>query len=471
MSKPARLKELPLAILFALVCLSTSHAQVPSRPSALPTPVASPTTEAPISKISPLTQAETIPTPLSLDEALRLANAQASTFQTAVINERLAAEDVRQARTAFLPRVSTPLSYIYTSPALGLPPGEPRAPSFITADAIGVTDALVNVAGDFDVAGRLRATLARSRALLLAAHAGTEAARRALAQAVIETYYGLALASAQRRAAEENLAAAEEFEKITSLLLSGGEVAAVDLTRAQLQTLTRRDELQRAQASEAVAAGALRVFVGYEFSRPMNTTDLALAIPVDSEYQQFRAEDVSRRPEFVQLEQEARAAEQEIKIARADRLPSLSYSINGGFDTDSIKAPRLKEHTGVSAAITLSIPIFDWGATRSRERQARLRADIAENERTLALRGFMQQFYAARAQVDSAVARIALAREGVTKGQNNAAASIARYRAGEAPIVEVTDAQTTLVEQRNALYQAIFDYQTALARLKQAAGR
>lgn len=451
MSKPAGLKQFPLAVLFALVCLSTSYAQIPSQPT--PTPVAP------------------IPNPLLLDEALRLANAQASTFQTAAINERIAAEDVRQAQAAFLPRVTTPLSYLYTSPSKGLPPGEPRTPSFISADAVGVTDALVNVSGDFDIAGRLRASLARNRALLSAAHAGTEAAKRALAQAVIETYYGLALATAQRHAAEVNLAAAEEFENITSLLLSGGEVAPVDLTRAQLQTLTRRDELQRAQANEDVAAGALRVFVGYEFSRPINTTDLALAIPIDSEYRQFKAEDVSRRPEFVQLEQQAQAAQQDIRIARADRLPSLSYSINGGFDTDSVRAPRLRQHSGVSAEISLSIPIFDWGANRSRERQARLRADLAENERTLALRGFTQQFYAARAQVESAVARIALAREGVTKGENNVAASIARYRAGEAQIVEVTDAQTTLVEQRNALYQAIFDYQTSLARLKQATGR
>jgi hypothetical protein len=79
---------------------------------------------------------------------------------------------------------------------------------------------------------------------------------------VSEAYYGLALANAQLRAAEQNLAAAEEFEHITSLLLSGGEVAAVDLTRAQLQTLTRRDELEKARANEAVAAGSLRVLVG-----------------------------------------------------------------------------------------------------------------------------------------------------------------------------------------------------------------
>jgi outer membrane protein TolC len=353
---------------------------------------------------------------------------------------------------------------------LGLPPGEPRAPSFIANDAIGAYEAFVNVSGDFDVAGRLRATLAKNRALLAAANAGTDVARRALAQAVIETYYGLALADAQHRAAQGNLAAAEEFERITSLLLSGGEVAAVDLTRAQLQTLTRRDELERARANEEVAAGALRVFVGYEFSRPVNITDLALALPTTPEYQKYKAEDVSRRPEFTQLEQQLEAARQEIKIARADRLPSLSYSLNGGFNTDSVKAPRLKEHSGISAAISLNIPIFDWGSSRSREQQARLRVDVAENERTLALRGFTQQFYAARAQAASAEARINLSRQGVAKAQDNLAASIARYRAGEAQIVEVTDAQTTLVEQQTALYQALFDYQTALARLRQATG-
>jgi len=402
---------------------------------------------------------------------LRLANAQASTFQTAILNERIAQEDVRQAQVAFLPKVSTPLGYIYTTPASGLPHGEPRAPSFVSSDGIGVYNAFVNLSGDFDIAGRLRATLAKNRALLAAAHAGTDIARRALAQAVIEAYYGLALANAQHRAAEANLSSAEEFERITSLLLSGGEVAPVDLTRAQLQTLTRRDELERARVNEEVAAGALRVFVGYDFTKPISTTDLALALPSDSEFQQFKSTDVSRRPEFIQLEQQLRAARQEIKIARADRLPSLSYSINGGFETDSLKGPRLKEHSGVSAAISLNFPLFDWGASRSRERQARLRVDIAENERTLALRGFTQQFYAALGQASSAAARIALAREGVIKAQDNLAASIARYRAGEAQIIEVTDAQTTLVEKRSALYQAIFDYQTALARLRQSTGQ
>src|SRR6266403_659488 len=409
--------------------------------------------------------------PLTLEESLRLANVQASIFQQAGLNEQIAAEDVKQAQAALLPKVGAPLSYIYTSPALGQPAGTPRAPSFIANNAISEYQAFVNVSGDFDIAGKLRASLARNRALLAAAHAGTDVARRALVQAVLEAYYGLALAIAQRLAAEGNLAAAEEFERITSLLLSGGEVPPVDLIRAHLQTIGRRDELARAQAHEEITAGVVRVLVGCDFTRPISTTDLALVLPNETELDQFNSGDVSRRPEFAQLEAQLGAARQDIRIVRADRLPSLSYSMNGGFDTDSLKGPRLKEHSGVSAALSLNIPIFDWGATRSKERQARLRVQLVENERTMALRGFTQQFFAARAQAASAAQRVRLAREGVLQAQDNLATSIARYRSGEAQIVEVTDAQTTLVAQRTALYQALFDYQTALGRLRQATGR
>ena len=38
-------------------------------------------------------------------------------------------------------------------------------------------------------------------------------------------------------------------------------------------------------------------------------------------------------------------------------------------------------------------------------------------------------------------------------------------------VTEVTDAQTTLAAQRLAFFQALFDYQIALARLRQAAGQ
>ena len=462
MNKGTRIGLLLLPFSFLFVLLTDAHGQVkPAQPK--PSPVASPQASSLVTNEGPSV--------LTLDDALRLANIQASAFQQATLQEQIAEEDLRQAKAAFLPSLSAPLSYIYTSPAHGLQPGEPRTPSFIAADAINQYQAYLQVSGDFDLSGKLRATLVRNRALLAAAHAGTEVARRALAQAVIEAYYGLSLAAAQRRAAEESLAAAEEFEKITALLLTGGEVASVDLTRAELQTIARRDELEKAQAAELVAGGSLRVLVGYDFTRPISAAELSLSIPVDADFLNADVADVTRRPEFMQFEWQLRAAQQDIKVARADRLPSFTYELLGGFDTDSMRGPALKEHTGISAAVSLNIPIFDWGIRKSKERQARLNLQVAENERTIALRGFTQQFYSAKAEAASAAARVRLARDGITKAESNLRASIARYRAGEAQIVEVTDAQTTLVAQRTAYYQALFDYQIALGRLRLATGK
>jgi outer membrane protein TolC len=279
------------------------------------------------------------------------------------------------------------------------------------------------------------------------------------------------LALAKRGAAEQNLASAEEFERITSLLLSGGEVAPVDLSRARLQTITRRDELEQARANEVVAGDALRVFVGYDFATPIATIDLLMAMPDGGDIDRFTAEAIQKRPEIAQFEAERRAAEQDIKLARTERRPQVTYTLSGGFDTDSLRSARLREHAGYSATIGVSIPIFDWGASRSREQQAQLRAQVAESTRLAVMRGFAQQFYDARTQAVSALARIRLAGAGVMEAESNLRASIMRYRAGEAQVIEVTDAQNTLITERTAFYQAIFDYQTARARLMQATGQ
>jgi outer membrane protein TolC len=342
--------------------------------------------------------------------------------------------------------------------------------SFINANAITEYEALAGVTGELDVGGRLRATLRRNVALLEAARAGTEVARRALIQAVNEAYYGLSLASARRSSAALSLKAAEEFEHITQLLLDAGEVAEVDLRRARLQTATRRDESEQATALESAAADSLRVLVGYDFTTPIITTELVIVPPDVSEIDRFASSTIVQRPEFIQFEAQKRAAEQEVKVARRERLPQLSYSFNGGFDSDSLRSPALRMHTGVLAGVSVTIPLFDWGASHSRERQAKLRAQTAESQQKMALRSFNQQFYTARAQAVSAAARIRVLQASLADAELNVQTSIARYRAGEAPILEVTDSQTTLAAQRAALFQALFDYQIARARLAQASG-
>jgi outer membrane protein TolC len=146
-------------------------------------------------------------TPLTRDEAIQLALAQASAFQAAKLNESIAIADTHLAKTAFLPRFSSSSALIYNSPSSSpTSPGLPRSQSFLSADAITVYRGLITVSGDIDTSGRLRAVLKRSRALLEAAHAGSEAARRTLILETDLAYYGLALASAHHQRTKTSLA-------------------------------------------------------------------------------------------------------------------------------------------------------------------------------------------------------------------------------------------------------------------------
>lgn len=409
---------------------------------------------------------------LTLAEAVDSALKQASNFKAAQINEQIAAEEVNQAKASFYPKITAQPNLIYTSPSFAKPiDGAPRLPSFLGANAISEYQAVVNAAGEIDVSGRLKATLARNRLLLASAHSGSEIAKRDLIQAVGEAYFNLALASVKRRGATTNLQAADEFEANIKLQLDAGEIAPVDLVRARLQTSGRRDELEQARATEAVAADALRGLVGGDFSAPPATEDLLTQLPNAGEIDFYTQTAINNRPEFAQFEADRRAAELDVKIAKSERKPQITYSVSGGFISDSLRPNRVGNSTGIQANVGVSIPLFDFGAIRSRQTQAQLKIKQTENTRQLAERQFAQEFYTARTQAVSAASRIRQLGDSIKDAEMNLSASLARYRAGEAAIVEVTDAQNLLITQKQSLYQAIFDYQTARARLLRAIGK
>ena len=420
--------------------------------------------------------------PLTLAAAIELASRQASNFRASQIGEQIAAEDVRQAKAALLPRVAANPTLIYTSPSFSrtttvavtdgnITPLISRPPSFLGANAVREYQGVINAAGEIDVSGRLRATVKRNELLLQAAQAGSAVARRDLTTAVSDAYFNLALSTLLRRTAEMNLQTAREFENNVKLQLDAGEVAPVDLTRAKLQTANRLNELEQTRTNEAVNADALRVFVGYDFDAPIAAEDLLVQVPQIGEIADFTQAMIAARPEFAQFDAERQAALQDVKIAKAERKPQITYSINSGFISDSLRPSSIGASLGVQPTIGVTIPLFDRGASRSRQTQAELRARQSENNRLVAEKQFAGFFFSARTQAESAALRIRQIGDAIPLAEQNLRASLARYQAGEAAIVEVTDAQNTLINQRQALYQAIFDYQTARSRLLRAIGQ
>lgn len=401
---------------------------------------------------------------LTVDESVTLALANASLYQQSQLDEESAREDVKQARSAFLPQFSIPLAYIGTTPSQVRAPGEPLTFSFVSASAINETIAFLNASGPIDLSGKLRAALRRSRALLAATRAGTLMAKRELTLATVDAYYGLVLARQKRRLADETLALAEAFVNLALRRQARGEGEEADLYRIRSAAATRRDELEQARLAESAAMSLLRVLTGVDFVTHIGVARLTQDVPTAADFLSYTEEVVKLRPELAQLDAQQEAAREEARLARRELLPDLTYSFNAGFDTADIR--RLRQYSGGSAIISLNIPLWNFGASRSREMQARLRARSLDLQREYALQRLRQEFYDQRAAALSSLARIRLAETAANSAQQNLNLIFVRYRQNEADITDVIDAQGSSALTRLAYYQAIADYRTARVRME-----
>ncbi|MEO6393700.1 MAG: TolC family protein [Pyrinomonadaceae bacterium] len=400
---------------------------------------------------------------LSLEDAVSLALGFAAVYRQSTFDERSAAEDVRQSRAALLPQFSAPVAYLGTTPSVVRFPDQPPTFSYAASSAINETSAYLNTSGTLDIAGHLRAGLQRSRALLAAAHAGTQAARRSLVLATADSYYGLLLAQEKRRLADEALSLAEGVAASSAGLQAQGKVESAEVDRARASALARRDELEQARLGEFLAMNNLRTLIGTDFAVHLIVESITRRAPTSNNFVDLGAQSFLTRPELAQIDAFKLAANAEARQARAELRPQLTYSINAGFDTASLG--RLRQYSGGSLLMSLSVPIFNFGASRSREKQARIRAEALDVQRQNTETALKAEFFGARAGLASAFQRIRYTLEAAEITERNLNTVFAGYHEGKLTLLEVNDAQSAYAAARLAYYQAIADYYGSRYRL------
>ena len=401
---------------------------------------------------------------LSVDQAVTLALENAASLRQAQFDELSAAEDVKQARAALLPQFTMPLTYWGTTPSTVRQTGDPLTFSFVSSSAMNESIGLMSTTGTIDIAGKLRAALHRSRALVQAAHAGTMIARRNLVLGTIDAYYGLVLARQRRRLADEALALAESFVSVTEEQLKRGLVEETDVLRARSAAHSRRDELAQARLGESIAMSQLRVLTGLDYATQITVVRLTENVPRVSDFLGYREDSIMSRPELTQLDAQKRAALEDGRAARRELRPQLTYTLNGGFDAANFKP--LGRFSGGDAIVTLNVPVFNFGASKSRATQAQLHARAIDAQRDTEVLQLKQEFYAARAGALSALDRIGDAAQAATAAQQNLNLMFDRYRSKKSTLLEVIDAQSNYSSTRLEYYQAIADYYSARARLE-----
>ena len=424
---------------------------------------------------TPSTPSQGAPLTITLQDALQRARMNDPQYRSAVTDLGLAREDRVQARAGLLPDANYNNSFIYTEgtgpvPAscqtstLGCPTSR-----FVANNGVHEYISQANVHESVSLTNF--ADYRRSTAALAQARAKAEIAVRGLVVTVTEAYYGLVVAQRKYASAQRASAEASRFLDISQKLENGGEVAHADVIKARIQSQQQQRDLQEAQLGMERTRLDLAVLLFPDFNQDFAVVDdLQTPEPLPA-FQEIEAAGKKNNPDLRSALAAYEVANHEVTAAWGGLLPALSVDYFYGIDSNqfAIRTDGVR-NLGYSGVATLQIPIFSWGADRSKLKQAKLKRDQAQVELSYVQRqllSHLRQFYSeadtARSEMESLASSAEIAAESLRL-------TTLRYQAGESTVLEVVDAQNTLTLARNAYDDGQSRYRVAVANLQTLTG-
>ncbi|MGE5303957.1 MAG: TolC family protein [Alphaproteobacteria bacterium] len=311
---------------------------------------------------------------------------------------------------------------------------------------------------------------------------------------VKQAYYGVVQANALLKVSEETVKDREETLRQTQGFYDVGTKPKSDVTQAQANLYIAQANLILVRSSVDNAWATLRNAMGVDEYPQVPLDDQLSVTPFTMSLDEAKKAAFSARPELRQFEALLKAQDQLIAVARRSHLPELVFNTNwshsnvsngtiqgcvrwsddplnpGCIKTGEHRIDTFPLQPSWQVILGLNIPIFNGFQTTYQVQQAlSTYRSIKEQERV--------ERQQVALQVEQSYRNVAATREAVTA--NEAAVKAAkenldlhegRYQVGYAPIVEVTDAQTTYVVAQVNYVNALVAYKVAVAQLANAMG-
>lgn len=301
--------------------------------------------------------------------------------------------------------------------------------------------AALSLSYEIDLWGRIRRQNEAAGAEALASRFARDSVRLALIGQVANEYLTLRSHDAEVAVSQETVTSRENTLRIVQARLDAGSSSALELAQAENSLATAQSQLSQLKRLRALSENQIALLTGQPGLRiPANLTPLPLP-PVPPAG--LPSTLLEARPDVRQAEEKLVAANARIGVAKAAYFPAIS--LTGVYGSESMALSNLfTGPAGIwSAALGLSMPIFDAGRTGARVDQA----TAGQKESLAAYRKTMQTAFK---EVNDALAslRELAAEETANVAQLEAARralklSQARYEAGYSGFLEVLDAQRT----------------------------
>ena len=241
-------------------------------------------------------------------------------------------------------------------------------------------------------------------------------------------------------------------------------VVEAQTTLASVEAGATNVAIARAQYEHAIATLIGKAASDFSIPvKPMTTAPPPIPIGVPSEL-------LERRPDVASAERAMAAANAQIGIAYAAFFPNLTLTAQGGFQSTAVGSWLSWPSRFWSVGGSLSQPLFDAGLRRATVQQdvATYNADLAAYRQTV-LNAF-QQVEDGLAEVRILSQQITQEQQAVKFAQNFLQIEETRYQMGIDPYLSVLVAQTTLLQNMQALNALQVQEMTSAVALVEALG-
>ncbi|MCP4682092.1 MAG: TolC family protein [Desulfobacterales bacterium] len=380
----------------------------------------------------------------------------------------------KQARTEFLPKLSTSYGYVrFDDARMSAPissggtvgPGIPLSTEDNFEWKSSVSQPLF--AGFAIISSYELAKLGLDRS-----EAEVELQRLDIALQAKQAYFDILIADKAVEVAEKDVKSRGSNVDVAGSFYKVGMIPINDLLKAEVELANSRQNLVTARNASRLARCAFNRVLSRPINEAVDAEDVLSYDPEEGNFEDYVDRALKNRPEMKLIETGILQAEQEIRLARSDIYPdvALTYDyIKEGDDPDVSGGPFHRSNAW-QVTVGLEWTFWEWGKTRYKVKEKESFMRELLNTKTALEDSIRLDIKQALLNIKTAEENIPTTRKAVGQGEENLRVNEERYKARVTTITEVLDAQTLLTQARVNYYTAIYRHQLAKAGLDRALG-
>ena len=410
----------------------------------------------------PAAETNTLPV-LTLPGACQLALRQHPRVGAAQSQAGAAAEAVKAARAAELPSVN-----LYGTAA-----GANTANDRILAGDINNPSVYDRVAGGLNVSqlitdfGHTANLKAGSQFQARAENENAADVREQVWLQAATSYYGVLEAQAVLQVAQETVQSRRLLLEQVSALATNQLKSELDVSFAQVALEEGQLLLERAQNGLDAAQATLNDSLGLREPRPFQLVEPPPPVLPTNDVEDLIQTALGQRPELLSLRAASDAAQRFAWSERDARRPTLSAE--GVVGNSPMHDDRLAGNYA-AADLNVSLPLFSGGLYLARQHRAEFQAQAAAEQLRNAEDDVIRGVRLAWLKMNNTRQRVQTTAELVRHATESFELAGARYQTGLSSMVELTEAQLSLISAQIAQANAHYDLLVSLANLDYQTG-